>query len=146
MVDGGCPPAAGVRGARPESGTHGLRALRFLSASFDGHRVQCFRCHTCRQTFSQETFAFSYFVKRPAFGPDRHRTRRRLLSSHAGKILEPHCDDRHAPLGPILGSGLELPAASLTRSEHTALDGDLPARGQDLVLKHGPPHALKLAF
>lgn len=37
----------------------------FYVRACDGRRVQRFRCHTCRRTFSQQTFAFSYFLKRP---------------------------------------------------------------------------------
>ena len=32
----------------------------------DGRRVPRFRCGVCRRTFSQQTFAFSYYLKRPA--------------------------------------------------------------------------------
>ena len=47
----------------------GLAPYRFLRhAAYSGHRgrrVPRFRCTTCRRTFSQHTFATTYYLKRP---------------------------------------------------------------------------------
>lgn len=53
--------------AHPESGPAPFRFRRhgFFRRQCDGRRVPRFFCRTCRRTFSQQTFATSYWLKRP---------------------------------------------------------------------------------
>ena len=39
----------------------------YYRREFDSRLVPRFRCRSCRRTFSQQTFAFSYYLKRPDF-------------------------------------------------------------------------------
>ena len=59
-----CPWAA-CRSHRPES-RRGFRYHRhgFFQRSSDGRPVPRFRCLACRRTFSLQSFAFSYYLKR----------------------------------------------------------------------------------
>jgi len=50
---------------------HGFHYKRFgfYSRTGDQRRIQRFRCKSCLRTFSQQTFAFSYYAKLPRLGP-----------------------------------------------------------------------------
>lgn len=49
---------------------HGYHCKRFgfYVRLGDGRRIQRFRCASCRRTFSQQSFACSYYAKRPRLG------------------------------------------------------------------------------
>ena len=42
----------------------------FFSRKGDGRRVRRYRCKVCGRGFSQQSFAWSYYLKRPRLGPD----------------------------------------------------------------------------
>ena len=42
----------------------------FYTRKCDRRRIQEFRCKTCGGRFSQQSFAWSYYLKRPRLGPD----------------------------------------------------------------------------
>ena len=59
-----CPRRACVQHTHRAPGRFRYRrAGAFVRA--DGRRVQRFRCAACRRTFSKQSFAFSYYLKRP---------------------------------------------------------------------------------
>lgn len=60
-----CPRPSCIRHLRTPTGPFPVRRQGSFTRRCDGRRVPRFRCLTCGRTFSLQTFAATYFLKRP---------------------------------------------------------------------------------